>query len=99
MVLGGVLVFLLTLTATSLFLSAGLRHHGNNHWALRRLRPVGKAPEFVDPATANMLLVETAAGIYLIIRGIDNLVQSQPFVGIGPAFKEAWALIRRRNKA
>jgi hypothetical protein len=64
-----------------------------------------KAPEVVDdPATSNLLLVQLAAGIYIIIRGFDNFAQAEPFASAGPAFRAVWDLsktlwvrIRRRD--
>jgi hypothetical protein len=58
---------------------------------------MGRAPEVIDdPATGTLLLVQLAAGIYIIIRGFDNFAQAQPFAGGGAAFREVWNLIRAR---
>jgi hypothetical protein len=32
-----------------------------------------------DPALANQIMVQSAAGLYIIVRGIDNIWQSKPF--------------------
>jgi hypothetical protein len=54
-----------------------------------------RAPQVVsDPATANLLLVQMAAGMYVVIRGFDNFAQAQPFKGGGAGFRTAWELIR-----
>jgi hypothetical protein len=59
---------------------------------------MGRAPQVVDdPATANLLLVQLAAGMYIIIRGFDNYAQSAPFVGGGAPFRALWELIRGRR--
>jgi len=56
---------------------------------------MGRSPQVVDdPATGNLLLVQLAAGMYIIIRGFDNFAQSQPFVGVGARFRALWQLIR-----
>ena len=58
---------------------------------------MGRAPQIVDdPATATLLLVQLAAGIYIIIRGFDNFAQSRPFAGGGAAFRALGDLIRAR---
>jgi hypothetical protein len=46
-----------------------------------------RAPEFADP----QILVQLAAGIYIIIRGIDNFVQAE-------LMKRVHALDRRRRQ-
>jgi hypothetical protein len=51
---------------------------------------MGRSPEVVsDPATANLLLVQMAAGMYVVIRGFDNFAQAQPFKGGAAAFRES----------
>jgi hypothetical protein len=57
---------------------------------------MGRAPEIVDDPTANLLLVQTAAGIYIIIRGFDNFAQSPPFAGGAAPFRAMWGLVRAR---
>jgi hypothetical protein len=58
---------------------------------------MGRAPQVVDdPATGTLLLVQLAAGMYVIIRGFDNFAQSKPFAGSGATFREGWNLIRAR---
>jgi hypothetical protein len=47
-----------------------------------------------DPAT----LVQMAAGMYVIIRGFDNLAQGPPFKGSAP-FRALWRFIRGRKRA
>ena len=58
---------------------------------------MGRAPQVVeDPATATLLLVQLAGGMYIVIRGFDNFAQSQPFAGGGAAFAALWELVRSR---
>jgi len=58
---------------------------------------MGRAPLVInDPATGTLLLVQLAAGMYIIIRGFDNFAQSRPFLGGSAAFREVWNLIRAR---
>ena len=58
---------------------------------------MGRAPEVVDdPATATLLLVQLAAGMYIIIRGFDNFAQSASFAGGSVAFRGLWELVRAR---
>jgi hypothetical protein len=57
---------------------------------------MGRAPEIPDEPTANLLIVQMAAGIYIVIRGFDNLAQSQQFAGGGAAFRRGWELLRAR---
>jgi hypothetical protein len=60
---------------------------------------IGREPELVDPS---LLLVQVAAGMYVIIRGFDNFVQSDPFAGGEAAFRALWNLVKalrlRRRK-
>jgi len=50
---------------------------------------MGRAPELVsDPTTFNLLPVQLAAGIYIVIRGFDNWAQSAPFAELGSSL---WA--------
>lgn len=55
-----------------------------------------RAPEIVEDATASLLLIQMAAGIYIIIRGFDNYAQSPPFSGGAAPFRGVWGLIRAR---
>jgi hypothetical protein len=58
---------------------------------------MGRSPPVVsDPAIANLLLVQTAAGMYLVIRGFDNFAQAAPFGGGFAAFREVWKLLSAR---
>jgi hypothetical protein len=59
--------------------------------AMGRARQVGD-----DPSARTLLLVQLAAGMYIIIRGFDNFAQSAPFSGGFLAFREGAALIRAR---
>jgi hypothetical protein len=55
---------------------------------------MGRAPQFIeDPATKSLLMVQLAAGMYIIIRGFDNFAKAAPFEGGFRAFGEAWNLI------
>jgi len=56
---------------------------------------MSREPELVDPG---LLLVQLAAGMYVIIRGFDNFAQSAPFAGGSAAFKALWNLLRRRSQ-
>jgi hypothetical protein len=59
---------------------------------------MGRAPQVIDdPATGSLLLVQLAAGMYVIIRGFDNFARSQPFAGSSAAFREVWELVRARR--
>jgi len=59
---------------------------------------VDRAPQIADdPAMSSQLLVQLAAGLYIIVRGIDNSAQVEPFASGGPAFKELWKLIRNKK--
>jgi hypothetical protein len=61
---------------------------------------MGRAPEVVtDPATGNLLLVQMAAGMYVVIRGFDNFAQSQPFKGGSAPFRDLWRFMRGRKRA
>jgi hypothetical protein len=57
---------------------------------------MARAPQIVDDTTSTLVLVQTAAGIYIIVRGIDNLAQVEPFASADPAFRELWRLTRDR---
>ena len=58
---------------------------------------MGKARQLGDDQSARtLLLVQLAAGMYIIIRGFDNFAQSAPFSGGFVAFRESWDLIRAR---
>jgi hypothetical protein len=58
---------------------------------------IGRAPQVVDdPAIGNLLLVQMAAGRYVVVRGFDNFAQSKPFAGGGAAFTAVWRFIRER---
>ena len=52
-----------------------------------------RKPELVEPG---LLMVQLAAGMYVIIRGFDNFAQSAPFTGGGAAFRAVWDLIKAR---
>ena len=54
---------------------------------------MSREPELVDPG---LLLVQLAAGMYVIIRGFDNFAQSAPFVGGAAPFRGLWDLMRTR---
>jgi hypothetical protein len=58
---------------------------------------MARAPQIVDDSTTTLLLVQTAAGIYIIVRGIDNLSRMEPFIGAGNAFRELWRSMRNRS--
>jgi hypothetical protein len=61
---------------------------------------MGRAPQVIDdPATGNLLLVQLAAGMYIIIRGFDNFARSQPFKGSSAPFRDLWRFIRGRKRA
>jgi hypothetical protein len=53
-----------------------------------------RKPELVDPG---LLLVQLAAGMYVIIRGFDNFAQSAPFKGSAEGFRAQWDLLRRKK--
>jgi hypothetical protein len=55
---------------------------------------MSRNPELVDP---NLLLVQLAAGMYVIIRGFDNFAQSAPFTGGLAPFKALWNLMKRKK--
>jgi hypothetical protein len=58
---------------------------------------MGRAPEVVsDPSTGSLLLVQMAAGMYVVIRGFDNFAQAQPFKGGSAPFRGLWRFIRGR---
>jgi hypothetical protein len=60
---------------------------------------MGRAPEVVsDPATGTLLLVQLAAGMYIIIRGFDNFAQTEPFKGGSAPFRAVWTFIRGRKR-
>ena len=52
-----------------------------------------RKPGLVEP---DLLMVQLAAGMYVIIRGFDNFAQSAPFAGGGAAFMAVWDLIKTR---
>ena len=56
-----------------------------------------RAPESANDGTATLLLVQMAAGIYIIIRGFDNWAQSPPFAGGAAPFRALWGSIRSRR--
>jgi hypothetical protein len=59
---------------------------------------MGRAPQVVDdPATGTLLLVQLAAGMYIIIRGFDNFAQAEPFKGASAPFRTVWTFIRGRK--
>ena len=43
-----------------------------------------------------LLLVQLAAGMYVIIRGFDNFAQSAPFAGGWAPFRAVWDLVKRK---
>jgi hypothetical protein len=53
---------------------------------------MSRNPELVDPS---LLLVQLAAGMYVVIRGFDNLAQSALFAG--GAAPAPWDLLRRKK--
>ena len=53
---------------------------------------MSRKPELVDPG---LLLVQLAAGMYVIIRGFDNFAQSAPFAASAAAFRALWDLMNR----
>jgi hypothetical protein len=55
---------------------------------------INRHPEKVDPS---LLMVQIAAGMYVITRGFDNLALSSPFAGAASAFKAVWDLIKRKK--
>jgi hypothetical protein len=55
---------------------------------------MSRNPELVDPS---LLLVQLAAGMYVIIRGFDNFAQSAPFAGGAAPFRALWDLLRRKK--
>jgi hypothetical protein len=58
---------------------------------------MGRAPQVVDdPATGTLLLVQLAAGMYIIIRGFDNFAQAKPFKGGSAPFRDLSRFIRGR---
>ena len=54
---------------------------------------MSRKPELVEPG---LLMVQLAAGMYVIIRGFDNFAQSAPFVGGAAPFRGLWDLMRTR---
>ena len=52
---------------------------------------MGREPELVDPS---LLIVQIAAGTYVIIRGFDNFAQSDPFAAGGAAFRALCNLVK-----
>jgi hypothetical protein len=60
---------------------------------------MGKAPQVVsDPATARLLLVQLAAGMYIIVRGFDNWAQSEPFAGGCAMLRATWKALWVRKR-
>jgi hypothetical protein len=58
-----------------------------------------RAPQTADdPATTTLLMVQLAAGMYIIIRGFDNFAQAEPFKGGSTPFRTVWTFIRGRNR-
>jgi hypothetical protein len=58
---------------------------------------MSRSPQVVnDPTTGNLLLIQVAAGMYVVIRGFDNFAQSQPFAGGFAAFSAFWRFIKER---
>jgi hypothetical protein len=62
-----------------------------------------RAPPIVDDPASDLILVQIAAGIYIIIRGFDNLAQSEYLAntGVWATWEQAkglWAWARRRKK-
>jgi hypothetical protein len=55
---------------------------------------MSRKPELVDPG---LLLVQLAAGMYVIIRGFDNFAQSAPFAGGSAPFRALWDLMKRKK--
>ena len=53
-----------------------------------------RKPELVDPG---LLLVQLAAGMYVIIRGFDNFAQTAPFASAAAEFRALWYLLRRKK--
>jgi hypothetical protein len=49
----------------------------------------------LDYMTADLMLVQLAAGIYIIIRGFDNLAQAEPFASTSLTRSWAWVKSRR----
>jgi hypothetical protein len=60
---------------------------------------VDNAPPVIDDTMVNLIVVQIAAGIYIIIRSFDNLAQSG-FFGVDPASPGARliSLFTRRRK-
>jgi hypothetical protein len=58
---------------------------------------MARAPQIVDDSTTTLLLVQIAAGIYIIVRGIDNVSQREPFIGAGNAFRDLWRSMHNRS--
>jgi hypothetical protein len=62
-----------------------------------------RAPQIVDEPATDLILVQIAAGIYIIIRGFDNLTQSEALAGVSvkSTWEQAtalWARIRKKNQ-
>jgi len=55
---------------------------------------MSRKPELVEPG---LLMVQLAAGTYVIIRGFDNFAQSAPFAGGDAAFSALWDFLRRKK--
>ena len=54
---------------------------------------MSREPELVEPG---LLMVQLAAGMYVIIRGFDNFAQSAPFAGRAAPFRALWDLMKRK---
>jgi hypothetical protein len=55
---------------------------------------MSRKPELVEPG---LLMVQLAAGMYVIIRGFDNFAQSAPFAGGAAPFRALWDFLRQKK--
>jgi hypothetical protein len=58
---------------------------------------VGTMVRDPEHVAQSLLIVQLAAGMYLVVRGFDNLAKVEPFLGGYAKFRELWDAIRRRK--
>jgi hypothetical protein len=62
-----------------------------------------RAPPIIDDPSTDLILVQIAAGIYIIIRGFDNMAQSEFMenISVRATWEQAkgiWARIRKKDQ-
>jgi hypothetical protein len=58
---------------------------------------IERAPHVVEDPATSLLLIQLAAGMYIIVRGIDNCAQAKPWMGGVAAFRWLWESIGARS--